>query len=495
MTKRANEKNPVDGLSALKTVFGGQAESSMADIMGFLKRVPLYVDSNHMLWFMSGLLNSWNIPEARAEMNAMSGQPELLSESPYGVGESNEDGFWDESFSRWRPYKVEGGVLTIPVMGSLTTRGTFSFGSSSTGYEYIRRATERGMADDRVEAIMLNIHSPGGMAHGCMELSRDINAFKGRGKKITSMLNNNAFSAAYALASAADEIVIAEAGESGSVGVISMHVNLGGLLEQFGIDISLLYRGKHKVDGNPFEPLSEGAMAEENAELDKFYASFVERVANNRNMSNESVRGTEARIYDAKRSLEIGFADRIGSWRIEHAEQSRRTRQMSKQSQKPEDQPDGGEQSVDADSIRKEERARFASVQSSPEYAGREQLATKLLGDTEMSAETIISMLATAERKTTAPPPESPDASATATATASATGTATGTETPVSSKENFSDAMNKSGNPDLLGDDHGDERSGTGADETAKQASQIVAAGKMAGVFSAAEADTTMPGT
>ena len=50
------------------------------------------------------------------------------------------DDFWfssDDYRSQYRPYKVQDGILTIPVKGLLLNNFSIIYGSYATGYDYI----------------------------------------------------------------------------------------------------------------------------------------------------------------------------------------------------------------------------------------------------------------------------------------------------------------------------------------------------------------------
>jgi hypothetical protein len=47
-------------------------------------------------------------------------------------------------------------------------------------------------------------------------------------------------------------------------------------LDMKGITPTLIFAGAHKVDGNPFEPLSPGVRDDLQAEVDNFYSLFVQ---------------------------------------------------------------------------------------------------------------------------------------------------------------------------------------------------------------------------
>lgn len=230
--------------------------------------------------------------------------------------DDGDDGFWpddEDSFLAWcRPYKVKDGILHIPVMGVLLNRFPYAFGSYATGYDYIRRAFDRGMDDANVQGIAFVEDSPGGMVAGCFELCDHIESRRGE-KPIKSFAADHAYSAAYAIASQADTISVTRSGGVGSVGVVTSHVDWSGAMEQAGIKVTFIHAGAHKVDGNPYEALSKDAKDRIQARIDKLYGVFVSTVARGRDMDESAVRKTEALCYDAEEAIEVGFADKIES--------------------------------------------------------------------------------------------------------------------------------------------------------------------------------------
>ena len=218
--------------------------------------------------------------------------------------------FW--SNASWaRPYNVQDGVLKIPVTGVLLNNFPYQLGSWATGYEYITEAINRGVDDSEVTGIALIVNSPGGIVNGCFDLSDLI--FESRDlKPIKAFVTGGAYSAAFALASAASEIVVGRSSGTGSVGVVTSHVDYSESMKQMGLVHTFVFAGKHKVDGNPYEKLSDDAKARMQARIDRLYTDFVDTVARNRGMDAKGVRQTEALMYDATDSVSVGFADIVG---------------------------------------------------------------------------------------------------------------------------------------------------------------------------------------
>lgn len=236
----------------------------------------------------------------------------LVNQSRMAMNVGTDDGFWSEDMADYRPYHVTNGILQIPIQGMLLNRFSYQFGRWATGYQYIERALSRGLEDENVKAIALIIDSPGGEVAGCFELSDKV--FAGRSvKTIRAFAADHAYSAAYALGSAAKDIKVTRSGGTGSVGVVTAHVDWSAALAQEGVKVTFIFAGSHKVDGNPYEKLPADVKTRIQERIDKTYAVFTSTVARNRKMEDKTVRDTEALTFDAQDSVANGFADGIGA--------------------------------------------------------------------------------------------------------------------------------------------------------------------------------------
>ncbi|HEV2365408.1 MAG TPA: S49 family peptidase [Caulobacteraceae bacterium] len=208
-------------------------------------------------------------------------------------------------------YDQVSGVAVIPVQGTLVAKlGTLAPFSGMTGYDGVRQNFLVALEDPRVEAIVLDIDSPGGEVAGCFDLADTI--YKARGSKpIWAVLSESAYSAAYALAAAADRITVPRTGGVGSVGVIYLHADLSRALDKEGISVTLVTYGERKADLSEFLPLTKAAQARVQADVDTVGELFVETVARNRGLKASAVRETEAGTFLGAGGVEIGLADAV----------------------------------------------------------------------------------------------------------------------------------------------------------------------------------------
>ncbi|HVS85651.1 MAG TPA: S49 family peptidase [Gaiellaceae bacterium] len=211
-----------------------------------------------------------------------------------------------------------GAVAVLPLFGVIAPRAAAFQSVSSpngTGVDAFTQMFRQALADPSVGSILIEVDSPGGQVGGIPELAAEIRGSRGD-KPIVAIANFRAASAAYWIASQADELVLPPSGEVGSVGVYAAHEDLSGKLEQDGVKMTLVSAGKYKVEGNPFEPLSEEARAAIQADVDAFYAMFVSDVAKGRGVSVEDVRTGfgEGRMVMAAQAVKAGMADRVATF-------------------------------------------------------------------------------------------------------------------------------------------------------------------------------------
>ena len=124
-------------------------------------------------------------------------------------------------------------------------------------------------------------------------------------------MNESAYSAAYALASACEQITVPRTGGTGSVGVICMHLDQSRAIDKAGFAVTIIKYGDRKADGNQFMPLSKEALERFQADVDEMGELFVATVARNRGLSVSVVRNTQATTFLGAAGVEIGFADAV----------------------------------------------------------------------------------------------------------------------------------------------------------------------------------------
>lgn len=210
-------------------------------------------------------------------------------------------------YSRADQPKYNNGILVLAVSGLLTESARFW----GTTYSEIRAQVKAAVEDDACKGILLQINSPGGSTDKAFETAAYL-AKAAKKKPIWAVANSGCYSAAYLLASQTGRIcVLPMAGGVGSIGVYTLHVEYSGMLEQGGVNVTLISAGEGKTDGNPYEPLSKSAEATLRADVDRLYKAFVEAVARGRAMNEESINSLGAALYAGQDAISARLADAI----------------------------------------------------------------------------------------------------------------------------------------------------------------------------------------
>ena len=211
------------------------------------------------------------------------------------------------------PTSFTSNIAVISVSGTLVRRAAaVDAASGLTSYSAISAQLAQSVRDPAVNAILLDIDSPGGEAGGAFDLADQIVAAR-QVKPIWAVANDDAFSAAYAIASAATRVYVTRTGGVGSVGVIALHVDQSQRDAMNGLRYTAVYAGDRKNDMSPHAPLSTDAAQALQAEVDRLYGLFVTTVAANRNLSVQDVQDTEAGLYFAQDAIDAGLADVVGT--------------------------------------------------------------------------------------------------------------------------------------------------------------------------------------
>jgi signal peptide peptidase SppA len=208
-------------------------------------------------------------------------------------------------------------IAIIPMQGVLSANGVRFFGRQLTpGMNTFRQALAASAASPEIGAIVLDVDSPGGTVAGTPETAAAVKA-AAAAKPVVAMVDTMCASAAYWIASQATAIWANPSAEFGSIGVMGSHVEVSGALEQAGIKATVI-RSKNaqfKNEANPFEPLSEEALAALQASADEAEAGMLATIGEGRKLTAEDVaaRFGQGRTMSAAKAHAAGMVDRIGT--------------------------------------------------------------------------------------------------------------------------------------------------------------------------------------
>lgn len=199
---------------------------------------------------------------------------------------------------------LAGRSAEVSIKGVITKTPSFLamlFGGGNTTYPEIIAALAEAERDDNVEDITLAIDSPGGHFDGLFDT---LAAIQSTSKPVKAVISNLGASAAYAIASQADEIIASNrAARIGSVGVVATFYN-----DENEISITSTNAPKKRPDIT-----TEEGKAMVREELDAMHEIFVDAIAEGRSATVEKVNaefGQGATLL-AGEALKRGMIDAI----------------------------------------------------------------------------------------------------------------------------------------------------------------------------------------
>ena len=189
-----------------------------------------------------------------------------------------------------KPYEVHNNTAIIPVHGIIAKRmNLFSQISGGVSTQKLGNDLMEAIRDSDINAIVLDVDSPGGTVDGTEDAANLIRAARHK-KPIVAWTDGMIASAAYWIASAAEKVYISgKTPTVGSIGVVATHVDYSEYEKRQGIKTTEVYAGKYKRIATEHKPLSKDGLKSIQDRVDYFYSLFVDAVAENRGKTPEAV--------------------------------------------------------------------------------------------------------------------------------------------------------------------------------------------------------------
>lgn len=219
-------------------------------------------------------------------------------------------GLGDDECDPLEEVEIRDGVAIVRVQGMLVDRSWWC-----ENYQDITARTRAAFESPQVRAVVLSLDSPGGLISGLFDAMRSLRAAKVRsGKRCIAHTSGGAYSAAYGLASIADEIAVTDIAGVGSIGVIDLLVSRAGELEANGIDVRVIASGTEKTDGHPAVAITKGAESRKKARVMQLAGVFSSEVnAGRPSLTTEAITALDAGIRYGRDAIGAGLADRIAT--------------------------------------------------------------------------------------------------------------------------------------------------------------------------------------
>lgn len=170
--------------------------------------------------------------------------------------------------------------------------------------------------NDHSTGILLQINSPGGSPVQAERIYDEIVRLKALypDKKVVAVIEDIGASAAYFIASAADEIVASKASLIGSIGVIVNSFGVVDAMQKLGIERRLITAGENKAMLDPFSPKDVAQEAKMQRIVDQVHQQFIAAVKNGRKerlVENDEL--FSGMVWNGSEAIKLGLIDHIGS--------------------------------------------------------------------------------------------------------------------------------------------------------------------------------------
>jgi len=203
--------------------------------------------------------------------------------------------------------EVRDGVAIIPVGGVMARRlSGWERGAGAVDTLDVIADLDDAMKDPAVNAVILDIDSPGGTVNGTPELANKVLDSE---KLVVAWTGSMAASAAYWLASAADRIFAGPSAEVGSIGVYIPWLDESAAYRQAGVNVEVISSGAYKGMGYPGTSLTleqKVYLQKQVLDLAEDFKGFIR--AQRPNVTDGVMQG---QTFIGQRAVDAGLVDEI----------------------------------------------------------------------------------------------------------------------------------------------------------------------------------------
>lgn len=195
----------------------------------------------------------------------------------------------------------ESGVNPLPVIGGKVL-----------GSETLVRIIRSARLNDDIKAVVMRVNSPGGDALASDLIWREV-YLCAREKPFIISMGGVAGSGGYYISCGADRIFCDAGTLTGSIGVVSLKVSFGSMLENIGVTFDTVSTSENAFMWSGLVPMTEEQKMLHKEEVRDFYENFVLKVAAERELSFDSLNVIAGgRVWSGQDAVNIGLADEIG---------------------------------------------------------------------------------------------------------------------------------------------------------------------------------------
>lgn len=257
---------------------------------------PWYINKSHAISY------EWAVKALLDGSLAFEQERELLQPKMVDVDFSASD-------SEQPTQKRTGRVALIPIQGVLMQKDQEC---GPVGMETIGRFIKQADNDPSIDAIILDINSPGGSVAGTANLGKVIANTQ---KPIIGFVNELAASAAYWIASQTDKIIASDTHcEVGSIGVMLEIMDLQPYYESLGVKFHRIMSNHSALKNKDYKDIQEGKYDDyRKAKLDPLAEKFINTVKKARGkIGDEDL--LKGEVVFADYAIANGLVDQVASF-------------------------------------------------------------------------------------------------------------------------------------------------------------------------------------
>lgn len=207
-----------------------------------------------------------------------------------------------------RGYDLFGDTAVVPLVGSLSPRGS-KFGGGST-LEF-RRGLRAASRDPQVGSILAYINSPGGVVEGTYEAARDMRR-AGDSKPTRAHIQDMGASAAYWIASQAHTLSANNPAFVGNIGVRAAILDTSKAFELNGLRTRLFATGPFKAIGVPGVEVTDEQVQHFQSLVNDTFKLFTADVREGRGLSGDALDAVlTGKTYLAEEAQTAGLIDEV----------------------------------------------------------------------------------------------------------------------------------------------------------------------------------------
>jgi len=169
-------------------------------------------------------------------------------------------------------------------------------------------------ADSTVKVVVLRVNSPGGSVLASEKIKRELDLLQ-KDKPIVASYGDYAASGGYWISNAADKIYSDAATLTGSIGVFGLVPDFSKTLKDVAhVNVTPVNSHKHSDMYRCMRPFDAQELAYMQRSIETIYTSFVNYVAQGRDMTPEAVDEiAQGRVWTGADAIKIGLVDEIGT--------------------------------------------------------------------------------------------------------------------------------------------------------------------------------------